>query len=244
MDDLIKEFERLCDECKLTIEEHKREQMVAYLEGIYAWNERLNLTTIEYGKDALVLHLIDSLLPLKSLKIDMASFVDIGTGGGFPGVPFGIVTEMPGVLIDSVSKKMSAVEDVLDQIGLTEQIETKSVRAEEMAKSHSSVFGYALARAVAPLEVIMEYATPLLTYDGLFISYKAVAANDEWKDAKYAASVLGLENVSRETYELPYDYGTREISIWKRVGEPRVKLPRKNGMPKKRPISKLSIARN
>lgn len=215
--------------------------LIRYLDLVYEKNRVLNLTSIPEGRDAVVLHLVDSLVPLVFMKdLDpRGQYLDIGCGAGFPGVPFGVATGLRGTLIDSVNKKILVVSDMVDNLGLTDQIRPKCARAEEYVKTVGACFDYVMMRAVAPLEVTLEYATPFLKDGGEFISYKSSTDDNEWAAANSIIDILGLELVSRETLSLPDEYGLRTISVWKKKAEPKIQLPRKNGLARKKPLSKL-----
>ena len=212
--------------------------MLRFLDALYEENHRVNLTSIPEGRDAVYLHLLDALLPLSlsQERWDKHSTIDIGTGCGVPGVPFGIATGYPVVLLDSVSRKIDALKRILRATGFSQGFKPTIGRAEDFALENDSIFDIVLARAVAPLNVTLEYATPLLTMEGIFISYKAMLSSDEYGRGLAAANILGLDCVSRETFELPKGYGTRTISCWRRKREAKIELPRRTGMARKRPL--------
>jgi len=102
--------------------------LVGHLLCVIERNRVVNLTRIVNAEDALVLHILDSLLPLCCNVFEEApltSFVDIGTGAGYPGIPIGIMTGYQGLLIDSVGKKVDAVHDFVVSPGLSDQLQTK-----------------------------------------------------------------------------------------------------------------------
>lgn len=221
-----------------------REQMFAllqHLDLVVAKNEMMNLTRIVDAHDAIVRHIVDSLLLLPSLEAleipRNARFVDIGTGAGFPGIPLGIVTEYAGLLIDSVGKKVKAVQEFIEELGLSDRLEARSVRAEDLARDKSMRFDFVTARAVADLGVLIEYGTPLLKSHGYVVVSKARIADDELNRGDRTAQIVGLKRVSRETYELPDEMGHREILVYQQVGISRVKLPRQTGMAKHKPLA-------
>lgn len=241
MNDFVGFLIDACQEIGLEMSDSEAQRQLSYLDGIYEKNDVLNLTRVSRGTDAVVLHIVDALVPCAigvSLPAD-GTLLDIGTGGGFPGVPLSIHTGCRATLIDSVGKKISAVEEVLRQNDLDGQVQCRAIRAEDLAREVPERFEIVTARAVAPLETILEYATPLLTYEGTLICYKSKIEDSERDNAELVARHIGMKNVSRETIILPFDFGIREISVWQRVEESEIDLPRRTGMARKKPLSKV-----
>lgn len=222
----------------IEIDGEKARLIVAHLDLVIEKNKVLNLTRITEPSEGLVLHCLDSLLPLAVISSQIGSqdvVLDIGTGAGFPGIPLAIVTGAHCVLIDSVGKKVNAVSDFATVLGL-ENVEALHVRAEELAKQRREKFTYVFARAVAQSNVLVEYATPLLKKSGLLVLEKANPSDEEITIANKAAQICGLSLVSRETFELPDGLGHREIIQYKKTGKSRIALPRANGMAKNKPL--------
>lgn len=225
----------------VVVDETEAGQQVAYLDAIYAENERVNLTRIPYGEEALILHVVDSLLVFRlddSIDED-SKIIDIGSGGGFPGVPVAVHSLAYVTLLDSVGKKMDAVVRALTTAGIMDEVETKAGRAEEIAKARRGNYDVALARAVAPLEVIIEYAAPFLKNDGKLVAYKSELDSEELESGLLVADALGFDIVSRETFLLPQGLGKREVLVFQSVRESSVKLPRRNGLARKKPLSTI-----
>lgn len=234
MEQLIDELTVFGIECT----EDQADLLIKDLELVIEKNKVVNLTRIVALRDAVTLHLIDSLVPLgtKAFKpSNRLRFLDIGTGAGFPGIPLAIMTGMNGLFIDSVGKKVNAVNDFVDQLRLS-NCSAMAIRAEELALKEPASFDYVTARAVAQSNVIIEYSAPLLKFGGQLVLEKANLTEEELQNANYASQVCGLTRVSRETLELPRDLGHREILIYEKDHESRIKLPRSNGMAKNRPL--------
>lgn len=218
--------------------EYQAEQMVRHLELVIEKNKVVNLTRIVALRDAVTLHLVDSLVPLRTEGFKPSEglrFLDIGTGAGFPGIPLAVTTGMDGVFIDSVGKKVAAVNEFIEELGLSNCV-ALHVRAEELALEQPNSFDYVVARAVAQSNVIAEYATPLLKKNGYLVLEKANITSEELQNLNYASQVLGLSRVSRETCELPDNLGHREVLIYRKTSKSKIKLPRKNGMAKNNPL--------
>ncbi len=93
-----------------------------------------------------------------------------------------------------------------------------------------------MARAVAQSNVILEYASPLQSQNGALLIAKANITREEYSNALKTASIVGYENVSRETFDLPKNLGHREVLLFKKTSESKIKLPRKNGLAKQKPL--------
>ena len=145
------------------------------------------------------------------------------------------MTGMNGLFIDSVGKKVNAVNEFIGQLGL-DNCSALSIRAEDLALKEPASFDFITARAVAQSNVIIEYSTPLLNFGGRLVLEKANLTDEELQNANYASQVCGLTRVSRETLELPRDLGHREIIIYEKERDPKIKLPRANGMAKNHPL--------
>lgn len=147
------------------------------------------------------------------------------------------MSDAHGVLLDSVTKKVVAVSEFLSSLNLNNRISTSSDRAESYALDHRNEFDLVCARAVAPLASLVEYAAPLLSFNGRFITTKAQISEEEFSAGLKAAKLCGLSYVSRETFELPQNSGHREILIFKKQNNASVKLPRMVGMAKNKPLA-------
>lgn len=199
-------------------------------------NKVMNLTGIKDPEEAVNLHVVDSLLMLKGFQATKGRFIDIGTGGGFPGIPLSIMTGRSGVLMDSVRKKVVACSEFISVLGLSNQLCVTSERAEDYALGHKCSFGTVIARAVAPLGILCEYATPLLEPEGSLLVTKGRLSDEEFIQGERAAKTCGLEIVSRETSVLPVSNAHREIVLIKKCRKSSIRLPRQTGEAKKHPL--------
>lgn len=222
----------------ISLTQEQAQTLVSYLGLVIEKNKVVNLTRITNPSEAVTLHLVDSLLPLASdsLHVDESSkILDMGTGAGFPGVPVAVVTGAQALLVDSVRKKTDAVADFAASLGLG-NVSTQHARLEELAKDLVFSQDVVFARAVARTNVLIEYATPFLSKNGVLVVEKGRPEDDEITEAEKAATLCGLSLVSRETFELPHDLGHREILIYKKVGKSKIKLPRRTGLAKSQPL--------
>ncbi len=214
--------------------------LLQHLELVIDANKVMNLTRITNPSEAVTLHIVDSLtlLPsfLQSQKRTHLPYLDIGTGAGYPGIPLAVMSESRGQLIDSTQKKIKAVESFLEELQLDDRIDAQALRAEELALTDARQFGTAVARAVAQLSTLIEYAAPLLCKHGALIASKGQLSDKEYEESLYTAEICGMEPVSRETIELPHGAGHRTLLVYSKERNPKVKLPRRSGMAQHHPL--------
>ena len=245
-DDLDTQARRLVElahELDIEVDASTSRKLVDYLVLMLRQNETMNLTAIREWDKALLLHLVDSLVPLAEFQTVLANnpgkpFLDMGSGAGLPGIPLAITNPgAQGVLCDSVKKKMTAVEGFIDALGLRGQLTTTSMRLEELGATRRGEFGCVTARALASLPVLVEYATPLLAKGGSFIAIKGKPEEDEVKAGSRAAQLCGLTVRSMRTVELPHEAGERTIIVYEKVAGTTLRLPRPVGEASKRPLA-------
>ena len=180
----------------------------------------------------------DSLAGLEELnKAPSGLFGDLGSGAGYPGIPLAIATGRKTMLIDARKKKMDAVNTIIRQLGLSDQISVYAGRAELLARTQSKRYAVLTARALSRLSVLLELASPLLNNGGILICYKAQLSDDELEDAKSILSLVGMNLVSDRGFMLGEEY-QRRIITFKKIAEPRIKLPRQEGMAQRNPLVK------
>ena len=167
--------------------------------------------------------------------------LDMGTGGGFPGIPVACSTEAEVTLLDSVGKKISACNEFVVELNLGARVHGVHSRLEDFAKfkAERGSYDFVLARALASLDVLLEYATPLCRMGGFVVLSKGTPDAEELAHAEVTADICGIRLVSRETFELPENHGHREFYVYQKVRPSRVKLPRKNGEARKNPLAGL-----
>lgn len=236
---LCKELPSILQEYGIDATPQQIKLLVDHLLLVIERNKVVNLTRIINAEDALILHVLDSLIPLRCNVFEEAprrSFVDIGTGAGYPGIPIGIMTGFHGLLIDSVGKKVDAVNDFITSLELGEQLHAKKMRAEELDKPMFGSYGCVIVRAVAQANVLIEYAQPFLANGGYALIAKGNPDGSEIEHALQAASFCGMSFVSRETFELPRNLGHREMLVFKKTGSSKIRLPRPVGVAKMRPL--------
>lgn len=208
-----------------------------YLQAILRINETTNLTRISSVDEAQVLHIEDSLVGLPELqKAPEGLYGDLGSGGGFPGVPLALYSGRQTILVDSVKKKMRLVGEVLSDLGLNDQISTYDGRIEELAEERPGSFAVLTARALSRLVSLLELASPLLAKNGLLICYKADISQEEIGEAEAIAPLVGMKLVSQREIVLSDGESKRTILVYEKTRNPRIKLPRRNGLAQRNPL--------
>lgn len=207
-----------------------------HLDLVIEANKTTNITRITSRDEARVLHIEDSLSGLPEFEqAPDGLYGDMGSGAGFPGIPLSIVTHRDTVLIESVGKKAALLETFVQKLGLSDSVSVYAGRVEDLAREHAGEFAVVTARALSQLASLLELAAPLLQIGGHLICYKAHIEQDELDHARLLHEKLGLACISDRTFTLSDDETFRRIVVFKKISEPTVSLPRRNGMAQKRP---------
>jgi len=220
----------------IELEEGQVQKFYQYMDLLLEWNEKINLTAITEPKEIILKHFIDSLTIAKQIE-DGKRLIDVGTGAGFPGIPLSIIKEEVEItLLDSLNKRIIFLQEVINTLEL-KNIKAVHARVEEFAKNKKerSQYDMATSRAVAPLNVLLEYLLPLVKVEGKCICMKG-SNIEEVKASAKALSILGGEIEEIEKITLPESDMNRHIIIVKKKKETPAKYPRKPGTPTKKPI--------
>lgn len=212
-------------------------EFYTYMNLLIEWNKNINLTAITEPEEIIKKHFIDSLTISKNIQKD-SSIIDVGTGAGFPGIPLKIVREdINVVLLDALNKRLNFLNEVVKENKL-ENIETVHFRAEEIGKNkkYREKYDIATSRAVAQLNILVEYLLPLVKIGGKCICMKGSNVEEELKNSKKAITLLGGEIEKIEEFILPDSDIKRNVIIIKKVNSTPAKYPRKPGTPAKEPI--------
>ncbi len=232
-------FENYLEREGVKINEKKFDKINRFVELLIEKNKTLNLTSIVSEEEVWVKHIFDSLIPIRFLKLkkDM-HIMDLGTGGGMPGIPIAILyPSINFILVDSVEKKVDAVREFADELKLR-NVKVINARAEELGRDpvHRNEYDIVLARALAPLPILAEYCVPLIHLYGYVIAYKGPDYIEELSRAKNAITKLKAERPKVFHYKLPNKMGERTIiQITKKQVTPEA-YPRRVGVPKKNPL--------
>ena len=211
--------------------------MQRYLDSILEANKVTNLTRITDGEQARLLHIEDSLVGLPEVnEAPTGLYGDLGSGGGFPGVPLALATGRKTLLVDSVKKKMAIVQSALDDLSLSEQISTSSERIEDLPLEYKEKFAVLTARALSKLVSLIELASPLLKNGGRLVCYKAQLSSEELEEALAVQDLVGMKMISQREICLSDGKTTRTIVVFEKIGKSRIKLPRRIGLAQKQPL--------
>jgi 16S rRNA (guanine527-N7)-methyltransferase len=237
-DDSAAKLRALCSEAGIELDDSALGLMVAYLDAIIEKNRSVNLTRISEPREALRLHLVDSLLALPEVSISLeGTLLDLGTGGGFPGAPLCIASKRRGILLDSIGKKVTAVNEVLAAVGLAGQVEAIASRAEELSHSGGQRFSVVTARAVSSLASLLELASPILEPGGVLIALKGVPTSEEVNAARAVAPLVGMAERSVRECVVPGGDERRTLIAYEKRGPGTIKLPRRIGLAQKSPLA-------
>jgi 16S rRNA (guanine527-N7)-methyltransferase len=175
------------------------------------WNRKLNLTSITHPQDLAVKHFLDSLAPAHFIP-DNARMLDIGSGGGFPGIPLKIVNpSIKVMLIDGTRKKVNFLKHVLRTLKL-EGIEAHQLRAENLREDSTDVklFDVIISRALSSLKRFVKMALPLLAEQGAIVAMKGEVTRKEL-DAINLDELEGRYHLEVKNYQLPSIEAARSI---------------------------------
>jgi 16S rRNA (guanine527-N7)-methyltransferase len=229
-------------------------RFAAYADLLRDWNTRANLTAITDPALVQTRHFVDSLAVGAALLAQVGDtdgsaklpaifaggrgLIDLGTGGGFPGLPLKILwPNLPVTLVDSVGKKTTfllAVAEALDLRDVT--VLTGRAEALGQERAHRAAYDVATARAVAALAVLAEYGLPLCRVGGIMFAPQKGDVEAEIAQVERALPKLGGATVSRYRYTLPGEPDERLVVGMPKVAPTPSGYPRRVGLPDKRPL--------
>ncbi len=209
-----------------------------YAQLLREWNGKINLTAILDDEGIAVKHFLDCLLVVKYASFQKGQkIIDVGTGAGFPGLVIAAACpEVHVTLLDSTGKKLKAVENIAENMGVN-NVEIIHMRAEDAGKKPElrEKFDFATARAVAELRVLLEYTLPFVKVGGKFLSLKGAAAVEEISSAKTALKTLGGEIGEINEFSLPGGDKRAIINV-KKISHIPSKYPRVSAQIAKKPL--------
>lgn len=221
----------LLQNANILLDDKMTERFETYYRFLVSENEKYNLTAITEHDEVWCKHFADSMLGSKFVPHG-ASLVDVGCGAGFPSVPLAIArTDIRPTLVDSLTKRVNFCTELCRKVGVSANV--VHARAEDFAKDNRQRFDVAVARAVAPLNILLEYLAPLVRVGGSVVAYKT--DESEVALAKNAANILGLTFVSANRFVLP-DGSNRCLLEYKKVKNTPLVYPRGQNKPRKCPL--------
>ena len=235
----MKNVESICSRLHINYDDGKSRKFEGYMESVLEKNKHINLTAITDRDEFIRKHYVDSLLCASSAEFRNAnSVIDVGTGGGFTGIPLAIAfPEKEFVLIDSLNKRIRIINELCENYGI-DNVTALHGRAEELGRNSNfrESFDICVSRAVANMSTLSEYCLPFVKIGGTFIAYKGPECSEELNNASNAIRMLGGEVMRIENPqfdELPFEHTLIYIN---KAESTRSKYPRKAGTPSKEPI--------
>lgn len=229
---------KLVEELKLrgiTCTDAQLDRLVGFMHAVLEKNEQFNLTAITDEGDFLEKMIFDSALALVGNDFNGKKVIDVGTGAGFPGVVLYILNpSMDLTLLDSTQKKINFLLTYGQQNDYYYRGVT--LRAEDHAKFHREEYDYAFARAVAPLNILLEVIMPMLKVGGTFIALKGPGAEEEIKDCAKAFKKLGCHMQKIYSDNLPDSDDKRTLIYIVKDKPTNKKFPREYNEIKRLPL--------
>lgn len=189
----LRELKQFFWENSLNPDIYQLERLAHFASLVVEKNKDVNLISRRDVDKIVENHVFISSLITEFLPDKVSKFLDIGTGGGFPGIPLAIMKPlMRGVLVDSTSKKINAVQEFIDNLKLSNIIaENDRVESEEFIRKHENSFDLIVSRATVPVIILFRYALPLIKEKAYIIAIKGGDLSEEMKKAemKYKAYI-------------------------------------------------------
>jgi len=222
----------------LTLSDAQVELLRHYGERLLEHNTRINVTGAADLAELEVRHLLDSLTVVPRLPEGTTTLIDVGSGGGLPGIPLAIARpELAVTLLDSVGKKASVMEAIVRELGLA-NVEVVTQRAELAAQTweYRQRFQVAVARAVADLPVLLELTLPFVRQLGRAIYFKKGDIDAELARSRRALRSLGGEFIEAAPPPLPDLLPGHQLVVVEKIAPTKAPFPRRPGIPERRPL--------
>lgn len=230
------EFAIALKELNIDIDEIQLNQLEKYYELLVDWNKVMNLTGITEKGQVYLKHFYDSLTLCKVVDLNKEeTLCDIGTGAGFPGMVLKIVfPNLKVTLVDSLQKRLNFLQEVINKLEI-ENIELVHSRAEDYGRENREKFDVVTARAVAPINILLEYSLPLVKPNKYFISMKGNISQEIILLEKSLKKIDG-RLLKKEEFLLPKEHSIRSILVITKDKETNKKYPRKTVEIKRNPL--------
>lgn len=231
----------------INLSSEQMEQFYQFYHELVEWNQKFNLTAITEFNEVQIKHFLDSIVSLPIIAEELGTdlpiqevrhAVDVGTGAGMPGIPLKIVwPKLKVTLMDGTGKKIQFMNQAVSQLGLT-GVDVVQGRAEELGRQtqYRGQFDLVMARAVAPLNTLVEYLLPLARRNGHVIIYKGANVAEEFMTARNAIETLGGETVRLAPVQVPFLDQKRFILLIKKIKPTPERFPRGQGLARKDPL--------
>jgi len=193
---------------KIFLKNEEVEMFEKYLFLIEEWNKKINITSIKNKEEVVIKHFIDSLLVLKNVSLS-GIIADIGTGGGFPGIPLKIVKPSLEIfLIEPIRKRANFLRTVISNLNL-KKIIVFNGRAENFNEKEK--FDFTISRALSDIKTFCELSLPLLKPEGYLVAMKGKETKKEIAALKSFEKKIKV--IKNNQFELPQKNGARSIIV-------------------------------
>lgn len=238
----VMEEKKLLIDClnkfNIDVDESKIDKLLEFMEYVLEVNKNINLTSITDRHDFVLKHIVDSLIMVDHDSLfDHIKVLDVGTGGGFPGIPLKILyPHIDITLMDSVQKKLKFIEQASEKLNI--KVNLVHERAENFGRNIKSREKYdiVISRAVANMQTLGELCLPLVKVGGIMIASKGPKCEEEIKSAKHAIDILGGRVMSISNKIIPIAELERNIVKIQKITLTPKAYPRKPGIPSKNPL--------
>lgn len=229
--EFLKEVELL----GITLNNTQLEQLEEYYNLLTEYNKVMNLTAITKKEDVYLKHFYDSLTLLKIVDLSHENTLcDLGSGAGFPGIVLKIVfPNLKITLVDSLNKRINFLNIVINKLKLKD-IEAVHYRIEDFSRENCEKYDIVTARAVAPLNILLELGINLVRMNKYFVSMKGNLDNEP--SYSNCISKLGIKEVSKIEFELPKENSKRTLIKFQKISQTPKIFPRKYSDIKRRPL--------
>ena len=233
---MIEELKTILQSAGLALDVQALERLADYHALLLDWNSRMDLTNVPEAEMALR-HYGDSLLPLAHREWfpEGARLIDVGTGAGFPGLPLAIARpDLQVTLLDAQRKRCDFLQAVIEKTELS-NVTVLHARAEDASRGAlRERMDIAVARAVAPLNVLCEYLLPFVRVGGRALCWKGPAVWEEIAAGTRAAGILGAR--AEELARLPIEGREHYVQPFLKTEKTVRQYPRKSGTPARQPL--------
>ncbi|MEN6294815.1 MAG: 16S rRNA (guanine(527)-N(7))-methyltransferase RsmG [Chloroherpetonaceae bacterium] len=203
----VQEFIKICNANGISLDNEQISTIERYCDELKYWNEKVNLISRKDIDHILDRHILHSLTILKYVSIfDNANCLDIGTGGGLPGIPLKIAkTTINLSMIDSIAKKVNITRQIVEKLGIG-NVRVINDRTENLAlkKEYLHNFDFIFARGVASADKITEWSIPLLKRKGKIILLKGGDLSEEIKIAKQIMPTFSFKEIQIDLIDFDY----------------------------------------
>jgi 16S rRNA (guanine527-N7)-methyltransferase len=181
----IKELKTLFWENQISVSDYQIERLAHFAELVIEKNQDLNLISRKDEENIIENHIFISWFVTEYLPDSANNFLDIGTGGGFPGIPLAIAKPlMRGVLADSTGKKIDAVKEFINKLKLSNIVaENSRVESDEFIQQYRNNFDLIISRGTVPLIILFRYSIPLIKEKAYIIAIKGGDIEEEFNTA-------------------------------------------------------------